>query len=147
MAFNDYVQSYIGGLSGTLGWDANTINFVVSDALEVYGVATEAEATDLNKAHALLKYKAMERAMVDVSADINYSADGESFQRSNAFTQFKTMFKMALQFALPYLPSSEIQIGSMDFGRNPYSRSTLGQGNADMTPVNDQVARDLGMSK
>jgi hypothetical protein len=73
MAFTDHVQAYLGGLSGTVGWDINSLNLVVSDALLLYGVATEAEATDTTKAYALLDYSAARRILRESSMNHNYS--------------------------------------------------------------------------
>ena len=121
MSFNTYVQSYIGGLSGTVGWDVNTINFVVTEALEAYGVSTEAEATDSVKAHALLRYKTVERILVDISGDFDYKADGESYSRSQFFEQVRKMWSKVSIDALPYLGSGQIVLRRVTFPDDPYS--------------------------
>jgi hypothetical protein len=121
MTLNTYVQSFIGGLSGTLGWGSDTINFVVEEALETYGVATEAEATDAVKVHALLRYKTVERILIDVSQDYDYKADGESFSRSQFFENIEKMRVKAFADAFPYLPQGEIEQGRITFVDDPYS--------------------------
>ena len=121
MTFNNYVQSYIGGLSGTVGWGSGTIDFIVEEALEAYGVSTEAEATDSVKAHALLRYKAVERILVDVSGDFDYKADGESYSRSQFFAQVEKMRQQSLAGVLPYLFGGQITTKTLTFPDDPYS--------------------------
>lgn len=128
-AFTDYIQNYVGGLSGTLGWGAGQLDFIVTEALEAYGVDTEAEATDSKKAHALLRFKAVERILIDVSQDYDYKADGETFNRSQFFEHIEKMRSKAFVDAYPYLPQGEIDQGRMTFVDDPYS-------------INGQIERD-----
>ena len=121
MTFNQYVQGYIGGLSGTFGWDVNTINFIVTEAVEAYGVSTEAEATDSVKAHAILRFKTMERAVLEFSDAVDYKADGESFSNSQLPEQLQKMYAKASQDAYPYIDSNKIEQGRMTFPDDPYS--------------------------
>src|SRR5512138_2164910 len=78
-AFTDHVQGFLGNLSGTVGWDINSLNLVVSDALLIYGVSSESDATDLTKAYALLDFCSARRILREASMNHDYSADGESF--------------------------------------------------------------------
>ena len=143
-----YLQNYLGSLYSYIpSWTASTMSFIEQEAADLYGVANINDVTDTIKFNALLRFKAIERFLIEVTADYNYSADGESFSRSNVFTQAEKMYKIAIKDALPYLPEGQIQIGSMDFGRNPYARSQVGNGNADMTPVVDDISRTLGTTK
>lgn len=121
--FTDYIQGYIGGLSGTFGWGQSTLDFINEEALEAYGVDTEAEATDTIKAHALLRYKAVERMLVDAAGDIDYKADGESFSRSQLFEHLNKMQTKALAQAMPYLPEGQIDQGRITYPDDPYSIS------------------------
>lgn len=124
MTFNQYVQSFVGGLSGTVGWGSDTIDFVVLESLEAYGASTEAEAIDSVKAHAILRWKTLERMFLDMSDEGKYSADGESFDPRFVQNIEKRLDKARLE-ALPYLPQSEIEQGRMTFPDDPYS--ILGQ--------------------
>lgn len=128
-ANTDYIQSYIGGLSGTFGWNTDVLNFIVSETMEDYGVTDEADMTDTKKTHALLKYNTAERMMVEASANMDYRADGESFNASQAFAQIKTMYQQAYVGAFPYLPEDDNEnVQSLQLGTSPYRRSSLSGG-------------------
>lgn len=125
-AFTDHVQGYLGGLSGTVGWDINSLNLVVSDALLLYGVSTEADATDTTKAYALLDYCAARRILREASMNHDYSADGESFSLSQVPESVaKFLLNEAWTVAFHYLPEGSTEVGSIDFGFDPYKRSNL----------------------
>lgn len=121
----DYIQGYIGGLSGTVGWDINAINLALADGLELYGVSTEAEATDTLKLNPLLRYATARRILREASMDFDYSADGESFHRSQVSKQVaEYMVADAIVDALPYLNNGTNEIESLDMGWSPYRRSS-----------------------
>lgn len=121
----DYVQSYLGGLSGTVGWDINALQLAVDDAIELYGVDTEAEATDTKKLNPLLRYATARRILREASMDFDYSADDESFHRSQVSKQVaEFMVSDALVDALPYLDNGTNEIESLDMGWSPYRRSS-----------------------
>jgi hypothetical protein len=124
-AGTDYVQGFIAGLSGTLGWSQADLDFIVTETLEIYPADTEADATDDRKFHTLLKYKALERAMFDLAGDIDYRTDGESFNRSQAYAQVSKMYKLMYAQAFPYLPADEGQseVDSLILSTSPYRRS------------------------
>lgn len=120
-----YVQGYLGGLSGTVGWDINALQLAVNDAIELYGVDTEAEATDTKKLNPLLRYATARRILREASMDFDYSADGESYHRSQVSKQVaEFMMGDALVDALPYLDNGTNEIESLDMGWSPYRRSS-----------------------
>lgn len=120
-----YVQGYLGGLSGTVGWDINALQLAVNDAIELYGVDTEAEATDTKKLNPLLRYATARRILREASMDFDYSADGESYHRSQVSKQVaEFLVSDALVDALPYLDNGTNEIESLDMGWSPYRRSS-----------------------
>lgn len=121
MTFNQYVQGFIGGLSGTFGWPTETIDFIVTEAIEAYGVSTEAEATDSVKAHAILRFKTMERAVLEFSDAVDYKADGESFSNSQLPENLQKMYAKAFIDAYAYLPQGQIDQGRVAYPDDPYS--------------------------
>lgn len=123
--FTNYIVGYVGNISGTFGWGQDTLDFIVSEALLEYGVNTEAEATDLKKAKALLRFKTMERMLLDFSTKHDYKADGESFSANQVPERFLEMWKLAKRDATPYLSSGKISIQALDTGYNPHKRSGL----------------------
>lgn len=124
-ANTEYVQGYLGGLSGTVGWDINALQLAVDDAVELYGVSTEAEATDTLKLNPLLRYATARRILREASMDFDYSADGESYHRSQVSKQVaEYMVADAIVDALPYLNNGTNEIESLDMGWSPYRRSS-----------------------
>ena len=123
-ANTDYVQSVIGMSSGTVGWGEVELQLAVDDAVEFYGVSTEAEATDTTKLNILLRLATWIRVRNQFAFDHDYKADGESFSRSQMFSQINQMVAEAKKKAIPYLTDSEIDIQNLDVGYSPYLRSS-----------------------
>lgn len=123
--FTDYIQGYIGSLSGTFGWGQATLDFIVSEALLEYPAETEADATDLKKAKALLRFKTMERALIELSDSTDYAADGESFRLSQIPANIREMWVSAKRDVIPYMSSSKISVRSLDNGYSPMRRNRL----------------------
>lgn len=121
--FTDYVQGYVGNVSGTLAWRQDTLDFIVAETLDLYGVSTEAEATDTTKAKAILRFKTMERILMDYSTSHDYAADGESFSLNQVPTRFMEMWKLAKRDVQPYLPNTKITVQALDTGFSPTRRS------------------------
>jgi hypothetical protein len=125
-ANTDYVLGWLGGISGSVGWDINAMQLVVDDAVELYGVSTEAEATDTSKLNPLLRYATARRILREASMDFDYSADGESYHRSQVSKQVaEYLVQDALVDALPYLDNGTNEIESLDMGWSPYRRSRI----------------------
>lgn len=118
----NFVQSVIGGLSGTMGniWDSNMSQLVVDDAVEAYGVSVEADATDSIKLHTLLRYFTWVRIRDELILEPSrYSADGESFDFLR--DRLDKRVAEARTKASGYLPESQIEIGRLTFPDDPYS--------------------------
>ena len=118
----DFVQSVIGGLSGTFGnaWDVNTSQLVVNDSVEAGGWSTEASVDDTIKLHALLRYFTWVRVRDELLLDPNsYSADGESFNFSRERLDKRVQETFAK--ASPYLPEGQIEQGRVTYPDDPYS--------------------------
>lgn len=122
MALADYLEDYLGGLASQLGWNSGSYGFIVSEALRLYGVSTEAEAVDLNKLYALAKVALWEAVLRDISMDFDYSSNGASFKRSQAVEQVKNNLEDARVAAQVYLPDFSIDTGSLGGDQvDPYS--------------------------
>ena len=127
-ANTNFVQSVINNLSGTMfgnyGWDSNTLQLVVDDALEAYDVDTEADMTDEAKKNALLRYFTWSRIRDSILLEpISHKTDGESYQWDLKLLEKKLM--EAYTRAVPYLPEgSDLSQDYIDLGFSPYKRST-----------------------
>jgi hypothetical protein len=118
----DFVLSVIGGLSGTFGgaWSSVTSQVVVDDALESYGVSTEAEMTDTAKKKTLLRYFAWSKVRDELLLDpTSYRSDGESFDFK--LERLDKRVQEAYVKASPYLPDGQIESGQLTFVDDPYS--------------------------
>lgn len=118
----NYVQSVLGGLSGTFGnvWDTNMSQLVVDAALLDYGVDTEAEMTDTIKKKVLLNYETWVRVRDTLLLDpAVFKADGESFDFK--VERLDKRVSEAKAKAMPYLPEGVIEQGRVSFVDDPYS--------------------------
>ncbi len=121
-----YVQAYLGGLSGTVGWDISALQLPVDDAVELIGASDEASASGMSGFNAVLRYSTARRILREASMDFDYSADSESYKRSSVSEQVaKFMVSDALADALPYLGGEISDIDSIDMGWSPYRRGRL----------------------
>ena len=123
-ANTDFCLSVIGGLSGTVGFGGTQLQLIVDDAVEAYGVSTEADATDETKLHALLRYHTWVRVRNEFVLDFDYKADGESFSRSQAVKHLNDLVSEAYAKAASYLPEAGSSQDYIDLGFSPYRRSS-----------------------
>lgn len=115
MALVDYISDNFPTIKTQLGWsDSVQIVTIVAKAVELYGVATEADATDLTKLHALADVAVWRQALNDISLDYSFSADGASFNRDQAARIVKINLDDAESRAITYLPAYNITVHNYD---------------------------------
>ena len=115
MALADYITSNFSQIKTQLGWtDSVEITAITEKTLEMYGVDTEAEATDSRKLHALADVAVWRQALNDVSLDYNFSADGASYSRSQQADMIRKNLDAAETAALVYLPNYSILVSHSD---------------------------------
>lgn len=115
MALADYITSNFGQIKSQLGWsDSLQISAITDKALEMYGVDTEAEATDSRKLHALADVAVWRQALADVSLDYNFSADGASYSRSQQADMIRANLKTAVEDAVAYSANYAIGYNTTD---------------------------------
>ena len=111
----DYINENFPTIKTQLGWtDGANIATIITKTLEMYGVSTEAEATDLTKLHALADVAVWRQALNDIALDYNWSADGASFSRSQAVTAIRENLMYAESVAMAYNPAYNITVHAMD---------------------------------
>ena len=111
----DYINENFPTIKTQLGWtDGANIATIITKTLEMYGVSTEAEATDLTKLHALADVAVWRQALNDISLDYNWSADGASFSRSQAVTAIRDNLMRAESVAIAYSPAYNIVVHTLD---------------------------------
>lgn len=115
MALADYITSNFGQIKSQLGWsDSLQLATITEKTLEIYGVATEAEATDSRKLHALADVAVWRQALADVSLDYNFSADGASYSRSQQADMIRKNLNDAITDAVAYSANYAIGYSTSD---------------------------------
>ena len=117
-----YINFSLGALTTETGWENLTYIFLAEEVWREMGITAEPTATDdIYKYYALLKYKALDHFRVELSTAYDYTADGESFNRSQMFAQVEKMAQEAKLQALQYLNVGQIEQGRVSFPDAPYT--------------------------
>ena len=115
MTLTSYISDNFPTIKTQLGWsDSVQINTIIEKTLELYGVATEAEATDLIKAHAIADVAVWRQALNDIALDYAWSADGASFHREQAVKQIRDNLTEAESKAIVYSSAYDIVVHAGD---------------------------------
>jgi len=115
MTIATYITAHFLSVKTQLGWsDSLQIDAIAEKTLEMYGVATEAEATDTTKLHALADIAVWRQALNDVSLDYNFAADGASYSRSQQHAMIQKNLDTAIGDAMAYLPNYSIIVSASD---------------------------------
>lgn len=120
-----YINFSLGALVSETGWENLTYIFIAQDAMRALEITEEpTETADIFAYYAALKYKALDYFKRELSTAYDYTADGESYKRSQMFAQVSELVKEAKAEAKPYLSAhavSYIEQGVMTFPDDPYS--------------------------
>jgi len=114
MTIATYITSNFAQIHSQLGWDSIEMTAITDKTLEMYGVATEAEATNLTKLHAIADVAVWRQALNDVSLDYNFSADGASYSRSQQADMIRENLNNAITDAVAYSAQYAIGINTSD---------------------------------
>lgn len=115
MTLAAYITSNFGQVKTQLGWsDSLQITAITDKTLELYGVDTEAEATDATKLHALADVAVWRHALNDVSLDYDFNADNAGYKRSQQADMIRENLQAAETAALVYLPNYSIIVNYSD---------------------------------
>ena len=125
MTLSEYIQAYLGQIY--TDWLTST-SAIEADVLALYGVETEAEATNLAKLYAIAKSISWLHIMSATASAYNFSADGATFNRSQIFEMAKANYLSTLADAIQYMPSYEVEIGEVDHTEDPYEVATYLEG-------------------
>lgn len=115
MDLADYITSNFAQIKSQLGWfDSLQLATITEKTLEMYGVATEAEATDARKLHAIADVAVWRQALNDVSLDYNFSADGASYSRNQQAEMIRNNLNNAITDAVAYSANYAIGYSTND---------------------------------
>lgn len=115
MTLAAYITSNFGQVKTQLGWsDSLQITAITEKTLEMYGVSTEAEATNTKKLHAIADLAVWRQALNDVSLDYNFSADGASYSRSQQADMIRKNLNDAITDAVAYSANYAIGYSTSD---------------------------------
>jgi hypothetical protein len=124
MTLTEYLTAYLGNVATSFDLETGFYTFLVSETLDLYGVDTEAEATDLSKLHKLGIYKLWERLLVKSSASFDFSVNGNSYKTSSLYDFCQKNLSMAYADAVGYLASNTLEITQTKVGYK-YEEPTL----------------------
>lgn len=114
MTLTTYIDSNFGQIKTQLGWDSDDLSTIINKTLEIYGVATEAEATNTPKLHAVADVAVWRQALTDVSLDYDFSADNASYKRGQQSDMIRKNLEQAVTAAIVYMPGYSIGVSSSD---------------------------------
>jgi len=117
MTLSTWLTARFTNIQTSLGW--SDFSVIVEDALALYGVATEAEATDTDKLYAVARLALWRQAETDVSLDMDFAADGRSYKRSQMHDMILKNLAQAKMEATPYLSVLQIGVTTITI-RDPY---------------------------
>jgi hypothetical protein len=122
MTLSQYLEKYLGNLASQLGYSdfEGSFDFIVSETLRYYGVATESQATDLNKLYAIGKVHLWKQILREVSFDYDISADGTSNKRSQIFDMATKNLNDCIEEANQYLSAYRIKAVKTSDKYDPY---------------------------
>jgi hypothetical protein len=128
MSLSTYIETELASFKDFVGWASGTDTIAVSTAtLEKYGVATEAEATDLLKLHAIADVCTWGRALKMTAQKYKFSADGATFDVNQVYDHILALYENAFNAAIVYLDSYKIDQGEWnDQTQDPYSSVPYG---------------------
>jgi len=110
MGLATYISGTYGQLISQLGWTTQ-INTIISKALQLYGVETEAEATDGEKLEKIADYVVWKQALNDISLDYSFTeANVGTYNRNQAVENIRSNMSAAYAAAMPYLPDFQITV-------------------------------------
>ncbi len=105
-----YMVAALGGVATVLGLTADSFVDAVDDVCLAMGISDVSEATEMVKVRALARYHALRHAQTHLATWYDFSADGASFNRSQAQEQVKAMLAQAEADAMPYLSGNQYAV-------------------------------------
>lgn len=115
MTLAEYITANFRQIKTQLSWsDSLEISAITEKTLELYGVATEAEATNTTKLHALADVAVWRQALIDVSMDYDFSADAASYKRSQQADMIRENLQTAENDAIVYMPNYAMTVNATD---------------------------------
>lgn len=128
--FKAYLHSVLADTAALLGWtvDGGSYDEVVIDALFACDVT---DITELSGAAAMRQLRVLGRLKLWAAVlraalpEINYTADGATFNREAVFQHAMQMMKEARIDALPYDPDYTVDIAGVSRADDPYNALEL----------------------
>jgi hypothetical protein len=120
---NQYITATAGSWITNLPLSGADVELIETNTLLAYGVASVSEIdttvnVNLLKLYALADVEIWTKVLNEISQDYDFSADGTSHSRSQAFTQVTDLLNTALIKASAYINAPIITTISYDV--NPY---------------------------
>lgn len=120
-----YLHSVLNrsGLADMLGWSVagGSYDEIVTDTLLAYGVSSITSATNISKLRALAVLALWQTAETAVVSEINYTADGATFNREAIFQHITRMLERARVDAFAYTDDYQVQVYGVQRDYDPYN--------------------------
>lgn len=99
-----YMHQTLAATAGVLGWSvgAGSYDHAVSETADAAGVSDVAIATDVRRLKLLAQVEVWRAVLNETAADYDYDSGDTSLNRSQIFSQAKTMLALAQQSLLAY---------------------------------------------
>ncbi|MBK8987379.1 MAG: hypothetical protein IPM39_15100 [Chloroflexi bacterium] len=113
-----------GGVADAFGWTVASGSYdeIVNDVLLAYGAVGVAEAADLKKLRVLGNLALWQAAKEAAVLEVDYSADGTTFNREAIFKHIEAMLGQARYDAIPYVDDDGYSVDIYGVSRkDPYS--------------------------
>lgn len=121
MALSDYITSTLGSVATIVGWDSADTTFITTNTLLAYGVATEAEATDLIKLHALCDIEVWKKVLAELAVKYDFASDGGNYRRNQMYESIKQLYLDAVTVGSHYSVIDAIGTGKLTDDTSPYN--------------------------
>lgn len=121
--FGQYLEKVLGHTATMLGWSqaGGSFDEILNETLLTMGETDVANVTDIRQIRAIGRLQAWTAAAQALAGEYDFSADGASYSRSQAFEHAKAMVSQAQLEAAEYDPQFSAVLDSVTYTEDPYA--------------------------
>lgn len=120
--FGAYLEDVLANMAVMLGWTqaGNSFDEVINETLLAMGQTDIANVTDIRAIRAIGRLKAWQAVAMALASDYDFSADGASYSRSQAFEHAKAMINEAQLEAAEFDALYSAIVEDVTYTEDPY---------------------------
>lgn len=120
--FGAYLEDVLANMAVMLGWTqaGNSFDEVINETLLAMGQTDIANVTDIRAIRAIGRLKAWQAVAMALASDYDFSADGASYSRSQAFEHAKAMINEAHLEAAEFDALYSAIVEDVTYTEDPY---------------------------